>query len=207
MSHFVSSGDSGAYTCGQTEPAATAYVPSIPTTTGVGGTSVFLGKGGVYHRELAWGNPFSKTGGGGGLSRLYPRPPYQNGLGIPGKGRAVPDVSGLADFYTGWHIIAGGRHAQVGGTSASAPMWAGIAALINESLRKKKLPRIGFANPGLYWIAARNAKYKAFHDVTGGNNLLYAAKKGFDMATGLGTPDAAALNRGFADYQRQASQP
>jgi kumamolisin len=65
---------------------------------------------------------------------------------------------------------------------------------------------MGFANPGLYWIAARNSQFKAFHDVDAGNNLLYPAKKGYDLVTGLGSPDVAGLNKGFEAFQRQAQR-
>jgi kumamolisin len=112
-------------------------------------------------------------------------------------------VSGLADSNTGWHIVALGDDQQIGGTSAAAPLWAGIAALLNQDLRKKGLKRMGFATPALYWIGARNSQFHAFHDVTAGDNLLYPAKPGYDVATGWGTPDAAALATAFEAYQKR----
>jgi kumamolisin len=207
MTHYVASGDSGAYECGQDQPAAVAFTAAVPVNTAVGGTSVFLARNGGYYRELAWGNPLSQTGGGGGVSRFYSRPDFQRGAGVPplstqGR-RLVPDVAALADMNTGWFIIAGGSDHQIGGTSAAAPLWAGITALINQKLVRSGLPRVGSANPALYWIAARQSRFHAFHDVRGGNNLLYSARAGWDEATGLGSPDVANLANAWAAYQRE----
>ncbi len=198
--HYVASGDAGAYDCDRDHPAAVDFPSAVPVTTSVGGTSVFLGANGGYFRELAWGSPLGGAGGGGGVSRWFNKPSFQSGLS--GSGRLVPDVAGLADINTGWHLIYSGRDHQVGGTSGAAPLWAGITALINQDLRAKNLPRVGSANAALYWIAQRNSTYHAFHDVTGGNNLLYPAKTGFDLATGWGTPDAVNLDRAWIDYKR-----
>jgi len=115
-----------------------------------------------------------------------------------GSARLVPDVSALGDENTGWHIVTGGASAIIGGTSAAAPLWAGIAALIDESLAQRGLPAIGVANPALYWIAKHRPG--AFHDVVAGNNLLYDAAPGLDKATGWGTPDAAKLAAGWRAY-------
>jgi kumamolisin len=203
MTHFVASGDTGAYTCGQDKPAAVAFPADLPVVTAVGGTSVLLAKTGGYYDELAWGNALSKSGGGGGATRLYSRPSYQTGKGIPGgKARLVPDVSALADENTGWNIVTDGRHAMIGGTSAAAPLWAGLGALINQDLKRRHLGAIGVANPAIYWIAAHRPA--AFHDVTAGNNLLYSAHAGWDEATGWGTPDGAKLAAAWRAYAAQA---
>jgi kumamolisin len=202
MTHYAASGDAGAYTCGQDRPPAVDFTAAVPVVTGVGGTSVLLAANGGYYRELAWGNALTRAGGGGGVSRVYARPAYQDQVpGAPAsKGRLVPDVAALADSNTGWNIIVGGSGHQIGGTSAAAPFWAGITALINEDMRRHGLPRVGFANPALYWIAQRQDRFRAFHDVTTGNNLLYVARNGWDAATGLGTPDVAALDVAWRAY-------
>jgi kumamolisin len=204
MTHYAASGDSGAYTCGQDHSPAVDFTAAVPAVTGVGGTSVLLAARGGYYRELAWGNALTRSGGGGGISRVYARPAYQDGVaGAPAtKLRLVPDVAALADSNTGWRIIVGGADHQIGGTSAAAPFWAGITALINQDLRKHGLRRVGFANPALYWIARHQDRFHAFHDVTAGNNLLYAAGKGWDAASGLGTPDVAALDAAWQAYIR-----
>jgi kumamolisin len=201
MTHFAASGDSGAFDCGQDHPAAVDFPSDLPTTTAVGGTTVFQTTTGAYGREVVWGDPLAQAGGGGGITRLYNRPDYQRGPGIPaGKTRLVPDVAAVADWHTGWYIRAGGADHQVGGTSAAAPLWAGVATLIDQDLVAGHLRRIGFANPALYWIGQRNGSLHAFHDVTVGNNLLYVAHAGWDNATGWGTPDAAALDAAWKAY-------
>ena len=107
-----------------------------------------------------------------------------------------------ADPSTGFHIVFGGKDAQVGGTSAATPLWAGTLALINEDLKRKNLREAGFANPALYWMGQNAAKLspRPFHDVIGGNNLGYDALTGWDFATGWGSMDAAALDAAWIKY-------
>jgi kumamolisin len=202
---YVASGDSGAYTCGFDYAPAIDYASALPPVTSVGGTSVFLSQNGGYFRELAWGNPLGRDGGGGGFSKYYGRPPFQSGIKLPGRTRVVPDVAGLADTNTGWSITVYGQELQVGGTSAAAPLWAGMTALIDQALVKEGLKQVGVANAALYWIAERNAQFHAFHDITGGDNLLYKARPGYDAATGWGSPDAIGLLKGFEAYQRRGT--
>jgi len=98
--------------------------------------------------------------------------------------------------------VFGGKDGQVGGTSASTPLWAGVVALINQDLKKKGLREVGFANPALYWMGANQSKLSAkpFHDVTTGNNLAYDAAPGWDFATGWGSMDGAALDAAWILY-------
>jgi len=77
----------------------------------------------------------------------------------------------------------------IGGTSAAAPLWAGSMALINQYLRADGKARVGFANPTLYRLFNVQQAFPAFHDITGGTNLLYSATTGYDLASGLGSPD------------------
>ena len=204
MSHFVSSGDSGAFTCGVDQEAASSFPATLPTLTAVGGTSVFESNEGLYFKEYAWGSPLDETGGGGGASQFYAAPDYQKNVSqsIARGLRQVPDVSADADPMTGFHIIFGGREGQAGGTSAAAPLWAATIALINQDLKKKGLREVGFANPAIYWMGDNLAKLnpKPFHDVTTGNNLGFAATTGWDFATGWGSMDAAALDAAWVTY-------
>jgi kumamolisin len=100
-------------------------------------------------------------------------------------GRGVPDVAGDADPETGYNVVVDGSATVIGGTSAVAPLWAGLLARINQSLGKS----VGYVNPLLY--PARGQA--TFHDITSGNNGTYSAGPGWDACTGLGSPDGASL--------------
>ena len=101
-------------------------------------------------------------------------------------GRGVPDVAGDADPQTGYQVLVDGQALTVGGTSAVAPLWAGLIALINEQLGKS----VGFLNPTLY---QQINQAQAFHDIVSGDNNGYAAGPGWDACTGWGSPDGAKL--------------
>ena len=208
MSHFVASGDSGAYTCGEDQPPAGSFPSTLPTVTAVGGTTVFESQQGTYYKEMAWGAPLDESGSGGGPSQFYATPDYQKSvLSSLGHGfRQVPDVAADADPSTGFHIVFGGQDGQVGGTSAATPLWAGTIALVNQDLIKKGLREVGFANPALYWMGQNSSTLpaKPFHDVTTGNNLAYDAAVGWDFATGWGSMDAAALDAAWILYIKGA---
>jgi subtilase family serine protease len=204
MSHFVASGDSGAYTCGEDQPAAGSFPSTLPSVTAVGGTSVFESQQGTYYKESAWGSPLDESGTGGGPSQFYAVPDYQKSVAQPAGHalRQVPDVSANADPNTGFHIFFGGHDEQAGGTSAATPLWAATVALINQDLKKRGLRQVGFANPALYWMGANSATLpaKPFHDVTTGNNLVFDASTGWDFATGWGSMDGAALDAAWIIY-------
>jgi kumamolisin len=206
MSHFVATGDNGAYECGEDEYPAGSFPSTLPNVTAVGGTTVFESKQGTYFQEFAWGSPIDESGTGGGRSQVYALPDYQQDVqDAAGHGfRQLPDISADADPITGYHIVLGGRDTQAGGTSASTPLWAATVTLINQDLVAKGLRRAGFANPALYWMGANLAKFKTrpFHDVVHGNNLAYEAGPGWDFATGWGSMDAAALDEAWITYVR-----
>jgi kumamolisin len=204
MSHFVASGDNGAYTCGEDQDPAGSFPATLPTVTAVGGTTVFQSTTGAYYKEMAWGAPLDESGSGGGPSLYYAVPAYQKSIvQSAGHGlRQVPDVSANADPATGFHIVFSGRDGQVGGTSAATPLWAATIALINQDLKKKGLREAGFANPALYWMGQNTSTLpaKPFHDITTGNNLAYDAAAGWDFATGWGSMDGAALDAAWILY-------
>ena len=204
MSHFVATGDNGAYTCGQDTTPAASFPSTLPTVTAVGGTSVFESVTGVYFKEVAWGAPIDQSGTGGGPSQYYALPDWQAGVQqAAGHGyRQVPDVAANADPNTGFSIIFQGQLGMAGGTSASTPLWAATAALINQDLKSKNMREVGFANPALYWMGANQSKLspRPFHDVTAGNNLAYDAAPGWDFATGWGSMDGAALDKAWFLY-------
>jgi len=204
MSHFVASGDGGAYTCGVTATPATSFPATLPNVTAVGGTTVFESVQGVYFKETAWGGPLTESGSGGGASQFYAIPDYQKTVSQAAghSFRQVPDVAADADPSTGFHIVFGGRDGQAGGTSAAAPLWAATVALIDQDLKRKGLRETGFANPAIYWMGANTSRLPArpFHDVTGGNNLAFDAVAGWDFATGWGSMDGAALDAAWITY-------
>lgn len=197
QSIFAASGDNGAYDSG----GSTLEVDSPandPYVTGVGGTHLNL-SGSSYSSESVWANSTNKNGGGGGLSTIYAMPSFQTGPGVQnsysnGK-REVPDVSADADPSTGYSIYSQGSWTVVGGTSAAAPLWAAIAALNNQYAAAAGKGVLGQANPTLYQVFNSSQTYPAYHDVTSGNNLYYPATSGYDMASGIGTPDAYNLIR------------
>src|SRR6185437_4442291 len=112
--------------------------------------------------------------------------------------RGVPDVAADADPSTGLYVNIGGTFTGAGGTSASAPAWAGILALGNQLAGHN----LGFIDPMLYRVASSSNAARDFHDVTVGDNTFnsngisvtgYSAGQGWDPVTGLGTPDAQYL--------------
>jgi kumamolisin len=119
---------------------------------------------------------------------VFPLPSYQSGAGVPPSanpsgnvGRGVPDVAGDADPTTGYVTLVDGTSGVIGGTSAVAPLWAGLIALVNQSIGKP----VGFINPLLYQDASTADD---FNDITTGDNGAYSAGPGWDACTGLGSP-------------------
>ncbi len=204
MSHFIASGDSGAYTCGVNNPPAASFPSTLPNVTAVGGTTVFESVQGFYFKEAAWSGPIDESGSGGGASQFFPIPDYQKSVSqSSGHGfRQVPDVAADADPTTGFHILFGGREGEAGGTSAAAPLWAATVALIDQDLERKGLRETGFANPAIYWMGVNASKLPApaLHDVTVGNNLAYDAGPGWDFATGWGSMDSDAIDAAWIVY-------
>lgn len=190
----AASGDALA-TDGEADGAAHVdYPASDPLVLGCGGTKLDAAHG-RRTGETVWNS--NGGGTGGGVSALFPRPAYQTGLHVPEPpsakgGRGVPDVAGNADPDSGFRIVVGGKTGLVGGTSAVAPLWAGIIAGLNASRGKP----LGDLHVALY------AHPSACHDVTRGNNrsgaIGYTAARGWDACTGLGSPNGTALIELFA---------
>jgi sugar lactone lactonase YvrE len=164
------------------------YPACDPNVTGVGGTSLVLDSNNAISSETVWNDKSGSTGGGS--SAVYARPSWQTGVGVPaGSFRLVPDVAGPADTTYGALVIQGGNSQTVGGTSWATPLWAGFAALINQSRASAGQGPLGALNPRLYPQLGTTA----FHDITSGNNGTYSATVGYDRVTGLGSPNVAAL--------------
>ncbi|HEY3556552.1 MAG TPA: S53 family peptidase [Kribbella sp.] len=186
---FVSSGDAGSNPDqtghGNHGPLQAEYEASDPAVVGVGGTSLRMTPQGTVESETGW------AGSGGGASIFFGKPVWQQGLGIKKRGRhrLVPDVSLVADPSTGALLFLNGTPTQIGGTSWSAPVWAGFCALINEARIKAGKEPLGFLNPQLYPLGAS----PCFRDVTSGTNGAFTAGVGYDEVTGLGVPDIGQL--------------
>ena len=182
----AASGDNGSGD-GETDGKAHVDFPSSsPFMLACGGTKL-VADGDAIASETVW-NAASDSATGGGVSDFFDLPDYQRDTGIPPSanpgsrvGRGVPDVSGDADPNSGYQIRIDGGDYVIGGTSAVAPLWAGLIALINQTLGQN----VGFLNPLLYSDAFGA---DAFNDVDTGSNGAYSAKAGWDPCTGWGSP-------------------
>lgn len=205
---FAASGDSGKYDCEDSNLGVDSPADD-PHVVGVGGTSLGVDTDGSYLDESTWTDPWDTTsrgpyglGSGGGISGYFAQPSYQTGPGVINSYsngmRQVPDVSADANPDPGYSVYCSVTAAGclpstpwivVGGTSAAAPLWAGIAADMNQYLTAHSKPTLGTASEALYRLFNTSQTYTAYHDVIYSNNPCYPATTGYDMATGIGTPD------------------
>jgi kumamolisin len=175
---------------------------SLPEMTDVGGTTLSTEGDGRWLAEQAWFDVPLSVGSGGGVSNIFDRPQWQQAV-MPDtdrERRLTPDVAAVADPFTGVRIVFKGTELVGGGTSQSAPIWAGLAAVMNQYLLANGGRLIGDFNPLLYRIAA-GAPLPAFRDVTLGGNAVADAGPGYDLVTGLGTPDVDNLVRNLLILQ------
>lgn len=185
----VAAGDSGS-TDGVTDGANHVDFPASSSyALACGGTSLQASATAIA-KEVVWNDGDPANGAtGGGVSTFFALPAWQQGLGTtdvegsrsPLANRGVPDVAADADPQTGYAVLVDGTSAVYGGTSAVAPLWAGLIARINALTGRSA----GFVNPALYGQPA------ALRDITQGNNGAFAASPGWDACTGLGSPDGA----------------
>jgi subtilase family serine protease len=204
ITYISSSGDHGATDVTDMAGHKLATIPAVsfaadsPWITSVGGTT--LKRNGTTFSEQVWND---NAGGatGGGFSKFYSMPDYQKTLPASTQQqfqnrRGIPDVSAVADPYTGMAFYLDGEWSLAGGTSASAPLWAGIMAIANQQAGRS----LGFINPALYKLANSSTYDQDFRDITIGNNdnklskvTGYSATKGWDASTGLGSPNVEKL--------------
>lgn len=187
---FVSSGDHGSDECrdGSSQPS---WFATSPNVTAVGGTTLKLKDNGKVRSEIGWSlDPADprNIASGGGVSTVFKTPKWQKGLGY--EHRAIPDISTDGDPNTGALVVIQGGGYQIGGTSLSAPIMAGLTALINANRKAAGQPTVGLLNPALYAAAST----KAIRDITEGDNGAFEAGPGHDLVTGLGVPDVTQLN-------------
>jgi kumamolisin len=215
----VASGDSGS-SDGETGNNVD-FPASSPHVLGCGGTALTASNG-QRQSEVVWNDQASGGGAtGGGVSTIFPLPAWQAGAGVPpasvikkkkktnaavpaaakkaagAGGRGVPDVAGDASPETGYQILVDGQQEVVGGTSAVAPLWAGLIALLNQQLKRK----VGFLNPQLYPLGEA-----PFFDISSGDNGTFAARTGWDPCTGLGSPNGQSLLTSLQSSSPSASR-
>jgi kumamolisin len=171
------------------------FPASSPYVLACGGTKL-AGSGSQISSETVWNETANKEGAtGGGISKVFALPSYQASAKVDVNpetkfaGRGVPDVAGVADPVTGYAIRVDGQNTVVGGTSAVAPQWAALVAILNQELGKP----VGFINPTLYSLPKGT-----LNDISQGNNDdsnlgHYSAGSGWDACTGLGTANGSAL--------------
>jgi subtilase family serine protease len=227
QSFFQASGDSDAYTGAQIlDNSAQINAPVSSTNlTCVGGTTLTMNGSGVsWSSEKVWnynafGGTFANVGSGGGVSTYYGLPYWQTNLDpnvTQGSAtfRNIPDVAltgdGVSVCYTSGSTAVTN---PLAGTSCAAPLWAGFCALLNQQSVVSSGTTVGFLNPVLYNLAATTNYANCFHDITQGNNIgtnlpgFFNATTGYDLATGLGTPNGVNLINTLAPSPGFISQP
>lgn len=185
-------GDSGSSDGVNDGLAHVDFPASSPHALACGGTRL-EGSGNTISKEVVWNEGAGNGATGGGVSDVFDLPAWQGSANVPPSanpggriGRGLPDIAGDADQATGYQVLVDGQQLTFGGTSAVAPLWAGLTALINQKLGHAA----GYLNPLLYSLPASNGE---FHNIINGNNGAYQARPGWDACTGLGSPDGAKL--------------
>jgi kumamolisin len=217
VSVFAASGDNGSNPTpgagggnySASEPLAVAYPASDPSVTGVGGTTVAYSGNWSYSGEVVWDDISStQSASGGGVSSYFPKPSWQTGDSVLAAQtmRCVPDLAAIssADFSnvnvgTGFEpvnatgagvlVYVNGTATALGGTSLACPVWAAIGALVNQARSAASQGPVGLLNSHIYGLSGSGA----FNDITSGTNGAYSAGPGYDLCTGLGSPDVANL--------------
>jgi kumamolisin len=185
------SGDNGSADGVSDGKAHVDFPASSPFALGCGGTKLTV-SGTSISSEVVWNENAKSSATGGGVSGFFALPAYQKNAKVPvvagasKAGRGVPDVAGDADPNSGYRVRVDGQSLVIGGTSAVAPLWAGLIALMNQKLGKP----VGYLNPLLYGSVVGKG---AFRDIVSGNNGSYSAATGWDPCTGLGSPIGSKL--------------
>jgi autotransporter-associated beta strand protein len=211
VTFFAAAGDSGAYDPTNTSTISPEYPATSPNVVAVGGTSLTV-SGNTYSSETTWGNGTSSGtagGGGGGISAYESQPSYQSGVvsAFSTTARTYPDVSANANPSTGvpvydtWDFGSSTPWVPgyMGGTSLSAPLWAGIVTVADQGRATAGLGSLDGRSqtlPMLYKFPSTD-----FHDITSGQSIgpsLYGPRTGYDLATGRGSPFSKLLIPAFA---------
>lgn len=206
---FNASGDLAGLECKRSQDWSASPTPddvgvdavaSLPEMTSIGGTKLSTDAQGRWLSEQSWYNVPLILGTAGGASALFGRPEWQTvGIGteLPNQ-RLVPDVSAVSDPATGVRIVFDGVPIQGGGTSQAAPIWAGLSAIMNQKLRADGAKPLGEVNPVLYRMVKEPNLPPGLRDINlGGNAVSISGTVGYDMVTGLGTPNIENLVKNF----------
>lgn len=197
---FHGAGDHGSYG----PSAAPEYPPTDPYVTTLGGTAITFDANWNDTGETVWSNT------GGGYSTVFPQPPWQTGPGVPtGTMRCIPDAAAPSSLISssgllyGYIVLNGATNMGIGGDSLTGPIWAGLTALINQSRANAGLPTVGLLGPKIYPLIGT----AAFNDITVGNDGGFSAGPGYDLCSGVGTPNVTALIQALANEVSFAVQP
>jgi kumamolisin len=180
----VASGDDGSADAIADGRNHVDFPASSPHVLSCGGTRISAGRRRGLVAERGWGDPAVNGASGGGYSRVFDRPAWQQ-IGRPGTRRGVPDVAGNADPASGYSVLVDGSWRVAGGTSAAASLWAALIACASQRLGRPA----GFVNPVLY----TNPDVGIARDIVEGTNGAFTASQGWDPVTGLGSPRGAQL--------------
>jgi kumamolisin len=178
-------------------------VASLPAMTSVGGTTLSTDPHGHWVAEHPCVDSPLSQGTSGGVSALFARPEWQNRLVAQrdtARRRLSPDVAAVADPFTGVRIVFNQQELVGAGTSQSAPIWAALTVLMNQYLLAHGGQALGNVNPLLYRVAS-GSNLPGFRDVRLGGNAVDLAVPGYDLVTGLGSPNAYDLARDLLDIQ------
>jgi kumamolisin len=212
-SAFDASGDTGGLECKGGDDWSSPPGPndigldaisSLPSMTSVGGTTLSTDAQGRWLAEYAWGNSPLSQGTSGGVSALFDRPAWQEKLSVARDvehRRLAPDVAAVADPSTGVRIVFGQQSLIGAGTSQAAPIWAALTVLMNQYLLAHGGQPLGDINQLLYRVAA-GANLPGFRDVSLGGNAVDNAQPGYDLVTGLSSPNVDYLVRDLLDIQK-----
>jgi kumamolisin len=230
VSTLAGSGDSGSNPTPQkgpgfyspSEPLGVTYPASDPSVTGVGGTAVGFEGSWIYTGETVWNEiAGTQSASGGGVSAYFPKPSWQTGGSVLASQamRCVPDVAALSvgdlsnvtlsgfEPYSangvGALIYEDGSAKYASGTSLACPIWAAVAASLNEARARAGAGPIGLLNPHLYPLAGTGA----LNDITSGSNGAYSAGPGYDLCTGLGSPDVGNLIQALLSPRNGSADP
>jgi kumamolisin len=200
----VAAGDNGS-SDGVSDGQPHADFPATsPHALACGGTSLQADPStGTITSETVWNDGSGATGGG--VSVQFPLPAWQASAGVPAlssgsSGRGVPDVAGNADPATGYQVLVDGQQTVIGGTSAVAPLWAGLTSRLVQAHGSS----LGLLQSAIYAGVAPGAPEAGLRDITQGSNGAYSAGPGWDPCTGLGVAEGSAL---LTRLSGQATQP